>query len=98
MYQADGDLVDPCPSCGSLEHRRERCRECPVKRLNEAVSESPVSTRFHGAINLDYAIQMGLQVPLSGLSVEAFEDLKSLQSEKNRWENERAKEAQRKNH
>lgn len=83
-------MPEACPACGKLEYVRERCGECPVKKLDAAL-DSLEGDLLRSAAEIDADIQAGLTVTRHEMSVLEYRAYILLRSERARWERQRPK-------
>ena len=66
-------------------------------KLERAISDSDIGARFQTAVNYDAALRMGLTVTPHDIDVQTFYDLRILNDERTRFENQKRAETQSKN-
>lgn len=81
--------MEPEPGPGAAP-----CDECPAQLLREYLS-LPVGLLFQMVVDLDFAIQAGIQVRLSEISYPVFLLLRQLTEERSKFEQEQIKAASR---
>lgn len=65
--------------------RRERCGHCELDVLDRAVSQvGPL----HRAFDIDFMLQVGVHLTPDDIDVEEFHALKSLRTERNKYQEE----------
>jgi hypothetical protein len=72
---------------------RERCEKCPLNELDSAISVNPILTR---ALDLDFALDVGVQITLDDIDCEEWRALKTLREERNKYQEERIKREKQK--
>ena len=79
--------MEPEPGPGAAP-----CDVCPAQLLREYLS-GPIGQLFQVTVDLDFAIQAGIQVRLSEISYPAFLLLRQLAEERSKFEQEQIKAA-----
>lgn len=72
--------------------RRERCEACPLDKLDRAIGENVVLIR---CFDLDFALNAGVRLTLNELDVEEWRALKCLRIERDKYQAEQMKKANR---
>jgi hypothetical protein len=72
--------------------RRDCCADCPLDKLDHAVSNHPALGRV---FDLDFALNAGFQIGLDDVDVEEFRCLKALRIERDRFQREQEEKARR---
>lgn len=71
-----------------------RCEECPLEQL-EKYQASPAGQLISQTIDLDFALQSGVTVTLADITYPEFLLLRFLSEERNRYHEEKMKQATR---
>jgi len=66
------------------------CEECPSLKLEEFI-QGPYGQGIPVVIDLDFALQSGIQIPLAEISYREFRMLRLLTDERNKFEIEQMK-------
>lgn len=69
-----------CPACGSGRYLRERCPECGIVKLEDAM-QSQAGRLLNRASDLRFALDLGFTVTLDDVSVEVYRALQAYESE-----------------
>jgi hypothetical protein len=80
----DIDIPGPCPVCRSDEHTLNRCTECPVDRLSEAMNCSSRSSLLRRAIDLDFGLTAGFAVTLDEIDFQEWTAIRVIHDERTR--------------
>lgn len=78
-------MEDPDPGPDPLP-----CGECPLIRLSEYL-RSPEGQLISVVVDIDFAIQSGLDVPLSSIPYPEFLMLRVLAEERQNWQDEESR-------
>ena len=84
-----------CPSCRSPKYRRERCSECELEKLHDAMASTHAGQLLARVLVYDHALAMRMHVSLDDVTPEEFNALCLLHSERNKKQHEDMERAQR---
>lgn len=79
-----------CPSCGSRRYFRERCAECPLTKLEDAL-QSDAGAMLARAAEIRAMSDVGIQITLGDLTVDEARALIIIQDEATKHEAEKAR-------
>jgi hypothetical protein len=72
--------------------RRDRCADCPLDKLDHAVSNHPALSR---TFDIDFALHAGFHLGLGDVDWDEFRCLKALRIERDRFQKEQTDKLRR---
>jgi hypothetical protein len=79
-----------CPACGERDYLRDRCSECALTRLEEAM-DSPAGAMYKRCAELKFALRERFAISLDDLTMEEFAAFQMASSEQARFEEQERK-------
>ena len=79
-----------CPDCGSPKYVRQRCDDCPLVKLDEAMASN--AGRFLASCQMKrMALKLGFSMTLDEVTAEEFNVMSMIESEENRFQAQQIK-------